>query len=82
MSELFGREGNRKRIFKLHQGEDPEKIEGAISFETGSLSKEEIETIFNTLPVDITFVDREDRVRYFSQTKDRICKFRLKNVHF
>jgi len=24
------------------------------------------------LPVDITFVDKEDRVRYFSQSKERI----------
>lgn len=37
-----------------------------------SLSKEEIEAIFNNLPVDITFVDSEDTVRYFSQSKERI----------
>ena len=41
-------------------------------FETGELSRKEIEAIFNNLPVDITFVDREDKVRYFSQTKDRV----------
>ncbi len=46
--------------------------EGTIAFETGNLSAEEIEAIFNTLPVDVTFVDRADTVRYFSQTKDRI----------
>lgn len=46
--------------------------EGVASFETGNLSKEEIEAIFNTLPVDITFVDKDDTVRYFSQSKDRI----------
>jgi len=28
--------------------------------------------MLNTLPVDITFVDEEDRVRYFSQTAERI----------
>lgn len=43
-----------------------------IAFETGSFSKDELETLLNTLPVDITFVDAEDTVRYFSQTKDRI----------
>jgi PAS domain S-box-containing protein len=48
------------------------QIEGIVPLETGNLSKEEIESIFNTLPVDITFVDREDTVRYFSQSKDRI----------
>jgi hypothetical protein len=47
-------------------------VEGIASFSTGNLSHEEIEAIFNTLPVDLTFVDREDTVRYFSQTKERI----------
>ena len=46
--------------------------EGMITFETGSLSREEIEWILNSLPVDITFVDRDDTVRYFNQSKDRI----------
>lgn len=45
---------------------------GRISFETGSLSPEEIESIFNRLPFDITFIDKDDTVRYFSQSKDRI----------
>ncbi len=48
------------------------ETEGTVRLATGSLSKEEIESIFNTLPVDITFVDRDDRVRYFSQSKERI----------
>ena len=43
-----------------------------VSFETGSLSKEQIEAIFNNLPVDVTFVDKDDTVRYFSQSRDRI----------
>jgi len=43
-----------------------------LQFETGSLSKVEIESILNTLPVDITFVDRDDTVKYFSQGKKRI----------
>ncbi|UCG91306.1 MAG: DUF438 domain-containing protein [candidate division WOR-3 bacterium] len=43
-----------------------------VSFRTGDLSSKEIESLLNTLPVDITFVDREDTVRYFSQTKERI----------
>lgn len=49
-----------------------EKIKNEIVFETGSFTKEELETLLNTLPVDITFVDKNDTVRYFSQTKDRI----------
>ncbi|MDD3109248.1 MAG: DUF438 domain-containing protein [Eubacteriales bacterium] len=38
---------------------------------TGSFRLEELAAIFGTLPMDITFVDRDDKVRFFSQTKDR-----------
>ncbi|MCX7785152.1 MAG: DUF438 domain-containing protein [candidate division WOR-3 bacterium] len=48
------------------------KDKDIITFETGSFSKDELETLLNTLPIDITFVDAEDTVRYFSQTKERI----------
>ena len=46
--------------------------EGLLQFETGTLSKEEVEAILNTLPVDITFVDAEDTVRYFNKAEGRI----------
>ena len=46
--------------------------QGKISFETGSFTVEELESALNTLPVDITFVDKNDTVAYFSQTKERI----------
>jgi len=55
--------------------EDRKKIDrsGALlQFETGSLSKEELEGVLNTLPVDITFVDKEDAVKYFSKGEGRI----------
>ncbi len=39
---------------------------------TGKLSVEEILMMLNTLPVDITYVDENERVRYFSKAKDRI----------
>ncbi|MCX7918132.1 MAG: DUF438 domain-containing protein [bacterium] len=45
---------------------------GSIKFTTGSLSPEELECILNSLPVDITFVDKNDEVKYFSNAKDRI----------
>ena len=38
------------------------------------LSKETIEAIFDTLLVDITFVDDTDTVRYFSRGDERIFK--------
>jgi PAS domain S-box-containing protein len=45
---------------------------GKVEFETGSLSGEQIEAMFDSLPVEITFVDKDDRVRYFSQPEDKI----------
>lgn len=39
---------------------------------TGSFRLEELIQVFKTLPFDITFVDRDDTVRYFSPGKDRI----------
>jgi len=49
-----------------------EAEEGFITFETGALSKGEIEAILNALPIEITFVDAQDSFRYFSQNKERI----------
>ncbi len=45
---------------------------GMVNFETGTLSPVELEALLNTLPVDVTFIDNEDTVRYFSQSRDRI----------
>jgi uncharacterized protein len=45
---------------------------GLVSFETGQLGVDEIEGIFNHLPVDITFVGKDDTVCYFSQSPERI----------
>lgn len=44
----------------------------AIALDTGSMTPEEINLVLKHLPVDITFVDKDDTVRYFSQTKERI----------
>ncbi|MGQ9530511.1 MAG: DUF438 domain-containing protein [Candidatus Bathycorpusculaceae bacterium] len=44
----------------------------AFEFETGILTKEEIEALLNTLPVDITFVDKDDTVKYFNKAEKRI----------
>jgi hypothetical protein len=48
------------------------QAEGKVELETGSLSGEQIEAMFDSLPVEITFVDKDDRVRYFSQPEDKI----------
>jgi uncharacterized protein len=46
--------------------------EGYIKMETGILSLKQLELFLNHLPVDITFIDHEDVVRYFSHGKERI----------
>lgn len=43
-----------------------------INFPTGILKLKELMWIFNRLPVDITFVDKDDTVKYFSDNKDRV----------
>lgn len=45
---------------------------GYIKFETGILTASEISAVFNNLPFDITFVDKDDVVKYFSNGKERI----------
>jgi len=45
---------------------------GAIVFPSGALSWTQLKTIFETLPVDLTFVDADDRVRFFSEGRTRV----------
>jgi hypothetical protein len=46
-----------------------DRTSGVIRFKTGMLTPGEIELIFNTLPVDITFVDKSDTVSIFPPEK-------------
>lgn len=43
-----------------------------IQLPSGSFTKAELQAILNILPVDMTFVDRNEKVKYFSQGKERI----------
>ncbi|NLI59926.1 MAG: DUF438 domain-containing protein [Clostridiales bacterium] len=45
---------------------------GVVRFDSGFMTPKEIEALFNHLPIDITFVDKDDRVKYFSQSSERI----------
>lgn len=49
-----------------------ESSQGKIVLPSGALAQKELLALLNTLPVDITFVDSEDTVRYFSQGPERI----------
>lgn len=46
--------------------------ENKINLDTGNLTAEQIKLLFNHLPVDITYVDENDKVVYFSSPKKRI----------
>lgn len=46
--------------------------DGTVRLPSGSFAVEELMAVLNTLPVDITFVDRNDKVKYFSQGSHRI----------
>jgi len=48
--------------------------EERLQVETGSVSKDEIGAIFNSLPVDITFIDKDDIVRFFNKLGERIFR--------
>lgn len=43
-----------------------------IQLPSGSFTVTELTTILNTIPFDLTFVDKEDRVKFFTQGKERI----------
>ncbi|EPR41431.1 protein of unknown function DUF438 [Desulfovibrio sp. X2] len=58
------------------QGTGAQAASGAggrvIDLDAGQLRPEVLNAILKTLPVDLTFVDANDRVAYFSQTEERI----------
>lgn len=45
---------------------------GFIRFDTGVLSAKELNLMLNNMPVDFTFVDKDNVVKYFSNGKERI----------
>ncbi|WP_411678539.1 DUF438 domain-containing protein [Caproicibacter sp.] len=47
-------------------------LPGTVALPTGTLKIEELIRILDTLPVDLTFVGRDDTVKYFSQGAERV----------
>ncbi|NWG14011.1 MAG: DUF438 domain-containing protein [Acidobacteria bacterium] len=45
---------------------------GRVQLPSGSLTPAELTAILNTIPFDLTFVDKDDTVRYFTQGRERI----------
>jgi len=48
------------------------RTDGAVQLPSGSFTVNELLAILNTVPVDMTFVDKNDKVKYFSQGAHRI----------
>ncbi len=46
--------------------------QGMIPLQVGALTTEQIDMMLQSLPVDVTFVDENDEVRYFSQGRERV----------
>lgn len=45
---------------------------GIMQFENGNLVKEQLDSLLNTLPVEITFIDENDTVQYFNKPEKTI----------
>ncbi len=57
---------------EIHIEETGDYIDGEVKFDAGKLLPVEINAILNSIPFDMTFVDKDDRVKYFTQGKERI----------
>lgn len=50
----------------------PKLPKGELDLSTGVLSLEQLNSILTSLPVDLSFVDENDNVKYYSEGKERI----------
>ncbi len=46
--------------------------DGVVSMPSGAIQLRELTFLLNAIPIDLTFVDKEDTVRYFSETRNSI----------
>ena len=54
------------------RGEEEKITTGKLKLDTGVLTLEQVNLMLTHLPVDLSFVDENDEVAYYSQTKERI----------
>jgi hypothetical protein len=67
------KEWELKRVNVVKKEQDKGITEsGFIRFDTGVLSAKELNLMLNHMPVDFTFVDKDNVVKYFSNGKERI----------
>ena len=55
-------------------GAAPRAVAGEIPLQTGALTGAQIDLLLTHLPVDVTYVDADDTVRYYSETAERIFR--------
>jgi len=58
-----------KQKSEKKNSDDP--IDASLNTKTGHLNKTQIEQIFDSLPLDLTFIDEHDEVKYFNRPDDR-----------
>ena len=56
------------------------KEDGDVHFETGHLSVKELEKILDMLPLEITFIDAEEKLKYYNDGPDEKIFMRTKNA--
>jgi len=67
-----------KVSWKLEENPGPETknvfpaTKDEVQFDAGSLTHEELNQMLNTIPIDMTFVDLNGHVKYFTKGKERI----------
>lgn len=66
------KKGNKKAFTFEGENLDEEQLGNTLlNFDTGLMSLKQAMMLLNHLPVDITMIDENDRVRFFSNPKDR-----------
>jgi hypothetical protein len=60
------------KLGKSELGKISKDSDSLIDFDAGSLTSKEINAILNTIPIDMTFVGADNRVKYFTQGKERV----------
>jgi len=61
-----------KKTEKIEQEAIPGLEEKKINLSQGQLTTEQVNLMLKTLPIDVTFVDENDKVCYYSDTNERI----------
>lgn len=73
IAESLLNETNSVPVFVEKQDKaEMKEVSEPIVLPTGTLKLEQMIAMFQVLPVDLTFVDNDDRVRFFSEGKERV----------